>query len=169
MSGLEAEPGPGRAEAQPGRPAGFAGRAQPAPSPITNRELRRKQVEAVRRPRFSSSSWKPRSLSHTQRQRERKALGLHSTSSIPPSSLHRDRPTQQRREEAPLGNGGGASAAADSIFKPAQERRTVLSRERLSGSGRKRGNRLGCPQVRRTPCFPLACHRSKAKIRLLIH
>ncbi len=33
MSGLEAEPGPGRAEAQPGRPAGFAGRAQPAPSP----------------------------------------------------------------------------------------------------------------------------------------
>ncbi len=32
MSGLEAEPGPGRAEAQPGRPAGFAGRAQPAPS-----------------------------------------------------------------------------------------------------------------------------------------
>ncbi len=33
MSGLEAEPGPGRAETQPGRPAGFAGRAQPAPSP----------------------------------------------------------------------------------------------------------------------------------------
>ncbi len=33
MSGLEAEPGPGRAEAQPSRPAGLAGRAQPARSP----------------------------------------------------------------------------------------------------------------------------------------
>ncbi len=36
MSGLEAEPGPGRAKVQPGRPAGFAGRAQPAPSPKIN-------------------------------------------------------------------------------------------------------------------------------------
>ncbi len=39
MSGLEAEPGPGRAEAQLGRPAGFAGRAQPAPSPIQLHDL----------------------------------------------------------------------------------------------------------------------------------
>ena len=36
MSGLEAEPGPGRAETQLGRPVGFAGRAQPAPSPTQN-------------------------------------------------------------------------------------------------------------------------------------
>ncbi len=33
LSRLEAEPGPGRAEAQPSWPAGFAGPAQPAPSP----------------------------------------------------------------------------------------------------------------------------------------
>ena len=32
-SGLEAEPGPGRALGVAGRPAGFAGRAKPAPGP----------------------------------------------------------------------------------------------------------------------------------------